>query len=116
MKIDGENMLSRLIVRCVETAAFHNRPRGSRETQMWLADDKYHAMREVARLGGGTSFEAADTTLRPRQGEMLSHFGRLRHAGEPVVQGTRYILAGFVRVRPLAAAWRDIKTPVGCSE
>ena len=62
--------------------------------------------------GGGTSFAAADTTLRPPQGAMLSHFGRLRHAGEPVLEGSRYILAGFVRVRPLAAAWREVKTPL----
>ena len=59
--------------------------------------------------GGGTSFEAAGETVRPERGEMLSHFGRLRHAGEPVVAGTRYILTGFVRVRPLASAWESIK-------
>ena len=38
---------------------------------------------------------------------MLSHFGKLRHAGMPVSRGTRYILAGFVRAQPLAAAWRE---------
>ena len=32
----------------------------------------------------------------------------MRHAGEPVVKGTRYVLVGFVRARPLAAAWREI--------
>ena len=64
--------------------------------------------------GGGTSFEldAAGEdvcTLRPQQGEMTSHFGRLRHAGNPVTSGTRYVLAGFVRCRPLAAAWRSLR-------
>ena len=58
--------------------------------------------------GGGTSFEAAGETLRPRRGEMLSHFGRVRHAGEPTTAGTRYVLVGFVRARPLAAAWREV--------
>jgi hypothetical protein len=29
-----------------------------------------------------------------------------------VVEGTRYILAGFVRVRPLAEAWPRIFSPV----
>ena len=58
--------------------------------------------------GGSTSFEAAGETVRPQQGEMLSHFGRVRHAGEPTTEGTRYVLVGFVRARPLAAAWREI--------
>ena len=47
------------------------------------------------------------STRRPVRGEMLSHFGKLRHAGMPVSRGTRYILAGFVRAQPLAAAWRE---------
>ena len=66
--------------------------------------------------GGGTSFEAAGETVRPVRGEMLSHFGRLRHAGQPVLEGTRYILAGFVRVRPLAEAWPRILSPVAPRE
>ena len=60
--------------------------------------------------GGGTSFEAAgNATLLPGRGELLCHFGKLRHAGVPVTSGTRYILAGFVRARPLAAAWRELQ-------
>ena len=82
--------------------------------------------------GGGTRFEAAGEaaepaetgeeaaeegeTVRPARGEMLSHFGRLRHAGQPVLEGTRYILAGFVRVRPLAEAWPRILSPVAPRE
>ena len=59
--------------------------------------------------GGGTHFEAANTTLAPRQGQMIAHFGRLRHEGVPVEWGRRYILAGFVRVQPLAAAWKLLR-------
>lgn len=47
-------------------------------------------------------------TLRPGKGQMLSHFGRLRHQGVPLTSGTRYILAGFVRVRPLAEMWQSM--------
>ena len=56
--------------------------------------------------GGGTSFAAAAATLRPQRGQMVSHFGRVFHAGEPVTEGTRYILAGFVGARSLAREWR----------
>lgn len=62
-------------------------------------------------VGGGTTFEAAGATVRPARGQMVSHFGRLRHAGSPIQSGTRYILAGFVRVQPLAARWRELKAP-----
>ena len=74
--------------------------------------------------GGGTAFEldqpaaasgehgddAARTSLvEPLRGEMVSHFGRLRHAGNPVDSGTRMVLAGFVRAQPLALAWRELQ-------
>ena len=59
--------------------------------------------------GGGTRFRAANTTVRPQQGEMISHYGRVFHAGAPVQRGVRYILAGFVRVETLAAAWRELR-------
>ena len=63
--------------------------------------------------GGGTSFEAAGQTLRPQQGQMVSHFGRVFHAGEPVTSGTRHILAGFVCARSLAREWRDLRPQAG---
>ena len=59
--------------------------------------------------GGGTRFSAAGVTVRPQQGEMISHYGRVFHAGAPVQSGVRYILAGFVRVETMAAAWRDLR-------
>ena len=63
--------------------------------------------------GGGTSFEATGQTLRPQQGQMVSHFGRVFHAGEPVTSGTRHILAGFVCARSLAREWRDLRPQAG---
>ena len=76
--------------------------------------------------GGGTGFLTAPATARdgadiegedeaevmvarPERGEMLSHFGQLLHAGQPVVSGTRYILAGFVAVESLASRWRELR-------
>jgi len=62
--------------------------------------------------GGGTTFEAASNLIvTPAQGQMVSHFGRLRHAGNPVSEGVRYILAGFVRCQPMAKAWRVLREP-----
>lgn len=59
--------------------------------------------------GGGTYFEALGATVAPEQGQMVSHCGMLRHAGVEVTAGTRYILAGFVRARPLATEWRCVQ-------
>ena len=56
--------------------------------------------------------QALRATAAPRTGEMVSHCGLLRHAGQPVTAGTRYILAGFVRARPLAAEWRGVRRHV----
>ena len=53
---------------------------------------------------GQTSGTDSGKTLRPDRGQMLSHWGVLRPAGQPVTKGVRYILAGFVRAEPLAAA------------
>ena len=83
--------------------------------------------------GGGTFFEGAEpleapaqpavhageegAAVKPGRGQMVSHFGRLRHAGLPVLNGTRYILAGFVRVRTLAQEhWRRLRGPGPDSE
>lgn len=48
--------------------------------------------------GGGTWFETVGRALFPAQGEMLSHHGKLPHAGSPVTAGTRYVLVGFVSI------------------
>ena len=63
--------------------------------------------------GGGTAFSEAEPealTLRPRRGEMLSHYGRVMHEGRPHLRGApRYVLAGFVRAKPLAEAWSALR-------
>jgi len=53
--------------------------------------------------GGGTFFdEDGETfTLAPRQGELVSHHGGLRHASVPTTSGVRYILVAFLRSPPL---------------
>ena len=55
--------------------------------------------------GGGTRFIAkgdttTDTTVAPNCGAGVFFSGRRLHSGVEVVEGTRYILAGFVRVYP----------------
>ena len=51
--------------------------------------------------GGGTTFLPGNVTVAPKTaGTGVFFCGRLLHAGVEVVDGTRYILAGFVRVYP----------------
>jgi hypothetical protein len=52
--------------------------------------------------GGGTRFIADDTgtTVAPNSGAGVFFCGRRMHSGVEVVEGNRYILAGFVRVYP----------------
>ena len=55
--------------------------------------------------GGGTRFiregNSADLLIAPEQrGSVVFFCGQHRHAGSPVSAGTRYILAGFVRIFP----------------
>jgi hypothetical protein len=55
--------------------------------------------------GGGTRFIAdgtttTDTTVAPNCGAGVFFCGRCLHSGVEVIEGTRYILAGFVRVYP----------------
>ena len=65
---------------------------------------------ELAQTPGMALDDAKDVArVCPQRGEMLSHFGRLYHAGTPVTRGTRHILAGFVGVESLAANWRVLR-------
>ena len=81
--------------------------------------ERLSCVQEAATEEAATEVEAPEveapvrppTTVRPARGEMVSHFGRLFHAGEAVDEGTRYVLAGFVRAKPLAEAWRELRRP-----
>ena len=48
--------------------------------------------------GGGTWFQQLECCLKPAVGEMLSHHGKLPHAGSPITAGTRYVLVGFFSI------------------
>ena len=50
--------------------------------------------------GGGTYFEAADSTLLPQRGCALGHSGTVRHGGVPITSGERLLLVGFMDVEP----------------
>lgn len=49
--------------------------------------------------GGGTYFLDLDDSIRPDIGHVLSFQGDLYHAGEPLLSGTRYIIAAFLLLR-----------------
>ena len=55
--------------------------------------------------GGGTRFApnafADEEVFTPVRGQMLSHYGGLRHASVPTTGGLRYIMVGFLRAKPL---------------
>ena len=56
--------------------------------------------------GGGTRFPPNaytedEVVYAPQRGQMLSHYGGLRHASVPCTSGLRYIMVGFLRSRPL---------------
>ena len=48
--------------------------------------------------GGGTYYESLNETIKPDQGGLLIHCGKVRHGGLTVTSGTRYILIGFMDV------------------
>ncbi len=48
-------------------------------------------------VGGGTRFVGSNKVVRPIQaGDLVTHSGKVLHAGEKVVNGVRDILVGFV--------------------
>jgi len=48
--------------------------------------------------GGGTYIEADDHTYLIGQGDCFVHSGKLRHGGQAVTRGERYVLVAFVDV------------------
>jgi len=56
--------------------------------------------------GGGTrfppnAFTDEEAVYTPERGQMLSHYGGVRHASVPCTGGLRYIMVGFLRATPL---------------
>ena len=49
-------------------------------------------------VGGGTYFAALRRALSPEAGHAVVFDGRILHGGEPIVAGTRYIIAAFLHV------------------
>lgn len=50
--------------------------------------------------GGGTFFEDLDATVHLRRGQALLFPGKLRHRGEKITRGTRFLLVGFMINKP----------------
>ena len=48
--------------------------------------------------GGGTYVEADDRVYQIEQGDCFVHSGKLRHGGQPITKGERFILVAFVDV------------------
>ena len=48
--------------------------------------------------GGGTYFADLRRALSPGVGHVIAFDGRALHGGEPIVRGTRYIVAAFLYV------------------
>mmetsp|Transcript_4432 Transcript_4432/g.6392 ORF Transcript_4432/g.6392 Transcript_4432/m.6392 type:complete len:379 (-) Transcript_4432:190-1326(-) len=46
--------------------------------------------------GGGTYFEAIDATVHVQRGHALIFPGKLRHCGQRITQGLRFLLVGFL--------------------
>ncbi|KAG5189460.1 hypothetical protein JKP88DRAFT_206182 [Tribonema minus] len=57
--------------------------------------------------GGGTYFQHLDSALRTEAGHVLSFKGDLIHGGDPITEGTRYIIAAFL--------YLDEQDASGCS-
>ena len=57
-------------------------------------------------VGGGTFFAGLRTALSPGVGHVIAFDGHALHGGEPIVHGTRYIIAAFLFVQrqPVQAA------------
>ena len=65
--------------------------------------------------GGGTYFADLDTSLCPPVGHVVAFEGGLFHAGEPIVRGTRYIIAAFLYVEADGEAKADAAAAVSAT-
>lgn len=48
--------------------------------------------------GGGTYYEYYDETVKPGKGDIVFHCGKMRHRGNKITSGKRFILIGFFNV------------------
>lgn len=48
--------------------------------------------------GGGTYFDDG-LKVKPKQGDLLIHSGKIKHCGLPIEKGVRYLLVGFINIR-----------------
>lgn len=46
--------------------------------------------------GGGTYFECIDATVHLEKGHALIFPGKLRHRGQKIINGKRFLLVGFL--------------------
>ena len=53
--------------------------------------------------GGGTYFECLDATLHVQRGHVLIFPGKLRHCGQRITSGLRFLLVGFLVDKSAAA-------------
>ena len=54
--------------------------------------------------GGGTFFQALNSTVHLQRSQMLMFRGKLRHCGVTIIGGCRYLLVGFLVLPPATAA------------
>ena len=47
--------------------------------------------------GGGTIFEKKNITVKLKKGDCLIFCGQTRHGGKKIINGTRYIVSGFLK-------------------
>lgn len=63
--------------------------------------------------GGGTFFECFDTTVHLQQGQALIFPGKLRHRGQKIVVGRRFLLVGFLVERSSTKEYTKDKAAAG---
>jgi len=64
--------------------------------------------------GGGTYFEALDATVHVQRGHALIFPGKLRHCGQRITNGLRFLLVGFlVDKANQASLFKDFTEPAG---
>ena len=63
--------------------------------------------------GGGTFFQALNSTIHLQRAQMLIFRGKLRHCGVTITSGCRYLLVGFLVLPPDTATKNNISKTTG---